>query len=207
MRSDKLPSLEFKRLMREIAMLMAYEVTADLETDPSDIETARGKARGAELRGERPVVVPILRSGLVMAEGIQEVMPRTLTGHIGIHRDKNRHEITEYFTSLPIAADRIFIVVDPVIATGETSCRAIESLQEIGVEESRIRFVSLVVSAAGRDRIVHMHRNVKVYCASIDRGNEDDEHHSGLNDSYQVMPGIGSVSERLFGFKTSSINS
>jgi uracil phosphoribosyltransferase len=191
--------------MRELGMLMAYEVTADLPVDPKDVQTPRGKAKGVEMRGDNPVIVPILRSGIVLADGIMDVIPRVVVGHIGIHRDKRENLVTEYFVSLPRPLTRLFIVVDPVIATGATSCQAIEALKKNGVEESQIRFVSLVISLAGKNIIAQRYPGISMYCAAIDSGTDDISiMQEGLNEALQVMPGLGSVSERLFGFKTYS---
>ncbi len=196
LRREPLNCAEYRLLVRHISFLLAYEVTLFLPTTELKFEVRGCKAGGKSL-GNDPIIVPILRTGLVMAEAFQEVMPQTLTGHIGLHRDKGdaNRKLLQYIVSLPDMKDRLVILLDPVIATGDTACRAVEIAKRRGAED--IRFVSLVVSESGRNRIVQDHPDVNFHCAAVDEI---------VNDSGQVLPGLGSVSERLFGFRTKPAN-
>lgn len=184
----------YSQLMKEISTLLAYEATRDLPTDKQEFETTRGRAAGSAPRHDTPVIVPILRSGLVMAQAFLDVLPYAHTGHIGIHRDKSDPErkTIEYLVILPDPdpPERLYLLLDPVVAEGDTVCRAIESLKQIGVR--RIRLVSLIVSSKGRDLLAKKHPDVEVYCAAVDER---------VNPRGEVEPGLGSVSEHLFGFK------
>ncbi len=196
LRREPLACAEYRHLVRHISLLLAYEVTVSLPAEEVTFEVRGRPASGASL-GIDPVIVPILRTGLVMGEAFQEVMPQTLTGHIGLHRDKGdpNRKLLQYLVSLPDAKGRLVILLDPVIATGDTACRALEIAKRRGADN--ISFVSLVVSRPGRDRLVREHPDVHFYCAAVDET---------VNEAGQVLPGLGSVSERLFGFRTRSTN-
>jgi uracil phosphoribosyltransferase len=182
--------------VRHISLLLAYEVTLALPAEEVRFEVRGWQASGTSL-GIDPVIVPILRTGLVMAEAFQEVMPQTLTGHIGLHRDKGdpNKKLLQYLVSLPDMKGRMVMLLDPVVATGDTACRALEIAKRRGAQN--ISFVSLVVSRPGRDRLVQEHPDVHFYCAAVDEA---------VNEAGQVLPGLGSVSERLFGFRTKPAN-
>lgn len=194
LRREPLLCAEYRHLVRHISLLLAYEVTLALPAEKIRFEVRGCQASGTTL-GSDPVIVPILRTGLVMAEAFQEVMPQTLTGHIGLHRDKGdpRRKLLQYLVSLPEMNERLVILLDPVIATGDTACRALEIAKRRGAQN--ISFVSLVVSRPGRDRLVQQHPDVHFYCVAVD---------DTVNEAGQVLPGLGSVSERLFGFRTKS---
>jgi uracil phosphoribosyltransferase len=196
LRREPLACAEYRHLVRHISLLLAYEVTVALPAEAMKFEIRGWPASGTSL-GIDPVIVPILRTGLVMGEAFQEVMPQTLTGHIGLHRDKGdpNRKLLQYLVSLPDPKGRLVILLDPVIATGDTACRALEIAKRRGAEN--ISFVSLVVSRPGRDRLVRDHSDVHFYCAAVDET---------VNEAGQVLPGLGSVSERLFGFRTRSTN-
>lgn len=184
-------------LMREIGMLLAYEVANDLSTKKNPVETPRGNADGTFLHGNYSAVVPILRTGLVLADGIQAVLSHTHTGHIGLHRDKDHpeHKILQYLEVLPVAdpPDRLFIVADPVIATGDTADQALRILKAHGAK--KISFVSVITSQKAKDRLSNDHPTVKFYVAAVDEE---------VDPSGRVVPGLGSVSELLFGFRTTT---
>ena len=194
LRREPLVCAEYRHLVRHISLLLAYEVTLALPAEPVTFEVRGCETSGTTL-GSDPVIVPILRTGLVMAEAFQEVMPQTLTGHIGLHRDKGdpNKKLLQYLVSLPEMIERLVIMLDPVIATGDTACRALEIAKRRGAQN--ISFVSLVVSRQGRDRLVREHPDVQFYCVAVDET---------VNEAGQVLPGLGSVSERLFGFRTRS---
>jgi len=190
---------DYSRLMREIGIGLAYEAAKDLATEQRPVYTPYGKAVGTFLQS-RPVVVPVLRSGLTLAEGFQTVLSNDMhTGYIGIHRDKNdlQRELLQYVIILPDPdpPDRLFIVLDPVIATGDTADQALNILKEHGA--TNISFMSLVVSQPAQDRLAKAHSDVRFYAVSIDE--ELDLDHPG-----RVRPGIGSVSGNLFGFRTTT---
>jgi uracil phosphoribosyltransferase len=194
LRREPLVCSEYRHLVRHISLLLAYEVTLALPAETVTFEVRGCQASGIAL-GSDPVIVPILRTGLVMAEAFQEVMPQTLTGHIGLHRDKGdpNRKLLQYLVSLPEMDERLVILLDPVVATGDTACRALEIAKRRGARN--ISFVSLVISRLGRDRLVTEHPDVHFYCVAVDET---------VNEAGQVLPGLGSVSERLFGFRTRS---
>ena len=196
LRREPLACAEYRHLVRHISLLLAYEVTLALPAEEVKFEARGCQASGTTL-GIDPVIVPILRTGLVMAEAFQEVMPQTLTGHIGLHRDKGdpNRKLLQYLVSLPDPKGRLVILLDPVIATGDTACRALEIAKRRGADD--ISFVSLVVSRPGLDRLVQEHPDVHFYCVAMDET---------VNEAGQVLPGLGSVSERLFGFRTKPAN-
>jgi uracil phosphoribosyltransferase len=185
----------YRQLMREICMLLAYEVAGDLPIEEKIFETPYGMATGKFLRGHHySVVVPILRTGLIMAEGFQTVFSHTHAGQIGLHRDKTSRELLQYVIVLPDAdpSDRLFIVLDSVIATGETADRALSILKDHGA--TNISFVGLVASRPGIERLAKDHPKVRFYLAAVDDGLDDKEG--------WVIPGLGAVSELLFGFRS-----
>jgi len=191
--------------MYEISLLLAYEATSNLPTNNVEVITERGITSGAALKSNEPAVIPVLRSGLIMADGFRHALPQAVIGHIGIHQSKQTRQMTEYMASLPSPEDRLFIILDPVIATGDTACRAIEILLEHGVAASNIIFVAFIASESGKNRVLSEHPEIRICCASIDAG--IDNNGTGLNASFQVVPGIGSVSKKIFGFQTESLPS
>lgn len=194
---EYLDCAEYRQLMREIGMLLAYEVGDDLSVEKIEFETPRGMAVGAALRGNFSVVVPILRTGLVLAEGFQSVLSHTHTGHIGLHRIKDHPErqLLQYLVVLPDPdpPDRLFIIIDSVIATGDTADRAIRLVKEHGA--TNISFVSVIASRPAISRLTQEHDDVNFYTTEID---------DVLDEHGRVLPGLGSVSELLFGFKTTT---
>ena len=188
----------YKHFMREIGMLLAYEVAKDLTTMDVRFDTPRGEATGKRLSGNYSVVVPILRTGLILAEGFQTVLSHTHTGHIGLHKDKDHPEagLIEYLVVLPNPdpPTRLFIVLDSVVATGETADRAINLIKEHGA--TNISFGSVVTSRLARDRLTKAHPDVRFYAAAVDEE---------LDAAGRVVPGLGSVSELLFGFRTATV--
>lgn len=186
----------YRQFMHEISTLLAYEVAGDLLTEEKDIETSRGKAQGVLLKGNYSVLVPILRTGLSMAEGFQMVLSHTHTGHIGLHHDKDDPDrrLLEYLVVLPNPdpPDRLFIILDPVIATGETAHKAITILKNHDVRN--ISFACLIASRHARAFLSNKHPDVRFYATAIDDGLDPG--------TGRVIPGLGAVSELLFGYKT-----
>jgi uracil phosphoribosyltransferase len=179
----------FKELVDEIAMFMAYEATADLTLEPVPVETPLERTSGFQVSGKKLTLVPILRAGLGMVEGILRLVPGARVGHIGLYRDHNTLEPVDYYFKVPgDAAERDFFVLDPMLATGGSAVSAVSSLKRAGA--ARIRFLCLVAAPQGVKRLTEAHPDVSIYCASLDRE---------LNDQGYILPGLGDAGDRLFG--------
>jgi uracil phosphoribosyltransferase len=179
----------FKELVDEIAMFMAYEATADLTLEPVAVETPLETTSGWQVSGKKLTLVPILRAGLGMVEGILRLVPGARVGHIGLYRDHSTLEPVDYYFKVPgDAAERDFFVLDPMLATGGSAVSAVASLKRAGAE--RIRFLCLVAAPQGVKRLAEAHPDVSIYCASLDRE---------LNDQGYILPGLGDAGDRLFG--------
>ncbi len=183
------PTKIFKELVDEIAMLMAYEATADLPIDPVTVETPLERAGGWHLAGKKLTLVPILRAGLGMVEGILRLVPSARVGHIGLYRDHDTLEPVDYYFKVPAdAAERDFFLLDPMLATGGSAVSAIASLKRVGA--TRIRLLCLVAAPEGVRRVHAAHPDVPVFCAALDRE---------LNENGYILPGLGDAGDRLFG--------
>lgn len=170
-------------------MLMAYEATRDLELEPIRVETPLETAHGWSVRGKKLTLVPILRAGLGMVEGILRLIPSARVGHIGLYRDHDTLEPVDYYFKVPAdAAERDFLLLDPMLATGGSASTAISSLKRAGA--SRIRFLCLVASPEGVRRVAIDHPDVSILTASLDRE---------LNEMGYILPGLGDAGDRLFG--------
>ena len=189
MRDINTGTKEFRELLEEVAMLMAYEVTRDLPTREVPVETPFGRAV-TKVVADRPVtLVPLLRSGLVMADGVAKLVPAARTGHIGIFREREDNRTVKYFCKLPEGVeDSLVLVFDAMLGTGMTAIKAVWMLKEAGCQN--IRFVCLVASREGVDELMKVHPDVDVYAAGYDL--ETDE--KGF-----VLPGLGDAGDRLFG--------
>ena len=180
---------EFRELVAEIAMLMAFEATADLPLRPIDVATPLGMARGATVAGQEIAVVPILRAGLPMEEGIVHLMPTARVGHIGIYRDPSSLDPHTYYSKLPAElADRQVLVVDPMLATGGSAVEAIALLKERGART--IRLMVLIAAPEGIRRVQQEHPEIDIYAAAVD---------DGLDDHGYILPGLGDAGDRLYG--------
>ncbi|MDE1148832.1 MAG: uracil phosphoribosyltransferase [Azospirillaceae bacterium] len=192
MRDKRRSTMGFRQLLREIALLMGYELTRDLPLTTERIETPLVEMDAPVIEGKKVAVVPILRAGLVMAEGLLELMPGAREGHIGLYRDHETKQPVEYLVKLPAAAGRTFILVDPMLATGNSAVHAVDVLNRHGVTDDQIRFMALVSAPEGV-RVFHdAHPAVKVYTAALD---------SHLTDDAYIVPGLGDAGDRLFGTK------
>jgi uracil phosphoribosyltransferase len=179
----------FKELVDEIAMLMAYEATADLPLSPVVVETPLERAHGWEVAGKKLTLVPILRAGLGMVEGILRLVPSARVGHIGLYRDHDTLEPVDYYFKVPAdATERDFFLLDPMLATGGSAVSAIASLKRVGA--SRIRLLCLVAAPEGVRRVHAAHPDVPIFCAALDRE---------LNENGYILPGLGDAGDRLFG--------
>lgn len=184
-------SKEFRELVSELAMLMAYEVTRDLELEDIEIETPLKKMMSPALSGKKLAIVPILRAGLGMVEGMLTLLPAAKVGHVGLYRDPETLKPIEYYCKLPQdISERKLIVVDPMLATGGSAVAAIDSVKERGA--TNIKLVCLVSAQEGIDAVQEAHPDVDIYLASIDEK---------LNDHAYIEPGLGDAGDRLFGTK------
>lgn len=191
LRQEATTSNEFRRIVSEIASLMTYEMTRNLEVDTQTIKTPICEYDAPFIAGKKQVVVPILRAGLGLVEGITNVLPGVKIGHIGIYRDEETLEPQPYFAKFPQDLDkRQVYIVDPMLATGGTANKAIEMLQEKGV--TNINLVCLVGCPEGVDAVLAKHPDVEIYLASLDEK---------LNDQGYIVPGLGDAGDRLFGTK------
>jgi len=179
----------FKELVDEIAMFMAYEVTRDLPLEEVEVTTPLEKTTGYRLKGKKLVVVPILRAGLGMVEGMVRLIPGARVGHVGLYRDEASLQPVEYYVKIPPRPEgRDFIVVDPMLATGGSAAAALTALKERGV--TSLRFMCLVAAPEGVATLARAHPEVPVYAAALDRE---------LNATGYILPGLGDAGDRLFG--------
>ncbi|MCB5951842.1 uracil phosphoribosyltransferase [Enterococcus sp. BWT-B8] len=181
----------FREVVNEIAMLMAYEVSRDMPLEDVVIETPMCKTTQKTLSGKKVAIVPILRAGIGMVDGILELIPAAKVGHVGMYRDHDTLEPVEYFVKMPEDIDaRQLFVVDPMLATGGSAIMAIDSLKERG--GSNIKFVCLVAAPEGVKALQEAHSDIDIYTAALDEK---------LNDQGYIVPGLGDAGDRLFGTK------
>ncbi len=191
MRNKKTGSKDFRELLNEIAMLMAYELTRDLPTEDIEIETPVCKMTAKKISGKKLAVVPILRAGIGMVDGILALVPVAKVGHIGLYRDPETHMPVEYYSKFPQdIEDRIVILVDPMLATGGSACDALDILKKRGCRN--IRFMALVAAPEGVAKVQAAHPDVDIYVAALDER---------LNDHAYIVPGLGDAGDRIFGTK------
>jgi uracil phosphoribosyltransferase len=189
LRDKRTSTRDFKQLVNEIAMLMAYEVTKDIPLEAIEIETPLERTTGAQVAGKKLTLVPILRAGLGMVEGISQLIPSARVGHIGLYRDHATLQPVDYYFKIPSGEqDRAFFVLDPMLATGGSAVAAVSALKKAGA--ARIRFLCLVAAPAGVRALGAAHPDVPVYTAALDRT---------LNDKGYILPGLGDAGDRLFG--------
>ena len=191
MRDKNTGPKEFRELLNEISMLMAYEVTRDLPLVDVEIETPICKTKTKVLQGKKLAIVPILRAGLGMVDGFMSLVPAAKVGHIGLYRDPETLQPVEYYCKLPSdAEEREILLVDPMLATGGSSSAAIGFLKKRGCHN--IRLVSLIASPEGVERVQKDHPDVDIFVAGMD---------SHLNEHGYIVPGLGDAGDRLFGTK------
>ena len=191
MRSKKTGAKDFRELLEEISMLMGYELTRDLPLEDVNIETPLTKMKAKMIAGKKLAVVPLMRAGLGMVDGILRLVPVAKVGHIGLYRDPDTHAPVEYYCKLPSdVGERIVIVVDPMLATGGSACDALRSLKNSGCRH--IRLMCLVAAPEGVDRVREEHPDVDIYLASLDER---------LNEHAYIVPGLGDAGDRIFGTK------
>ncbi len=190
MRDRKCPGAEFRRLLREIAMLMGYELTRDLPVSERKIDTPLEAMQAPHIAGKKLAVVPILRAGIGMADGLLDLVPLAKVGHLGLARDPETKLPTEYLVKLPTPKDRLFILVDPMLATGNSAVHAVRRVREHGVPADRIRLMALVGAPEGMARFNEDFADIRVYIAALDER---------LDEKAYIRPGLGDAGDRLFG--------
>ncbi|PKK89147.1 MAG: uracil phosphoribosyltransferase [Candidatus Wallbacteria bacterium HGW-Wallbacteria-1] len=189
MRSSLTPKKIFKELVEEISLLLTYEATADFPLEEVEVETPLETAVCRKVKGRKPAVIPILRAGLGMLEGVLKVVPQAKVGHIGVYRDHETKLPVEYFCKLPThMEERECIVLDPMLATGGSASFAIQRIKERGA--GKIKFLSILSCPEGIERLISDHPDITIFTAAIDRC---------LNEKAYILPGLGDAGDRLFG--------
>jgi uracil phosphoribosyltransferase len=190
MRDKETSTMKFRELLQEIAMLMGYEITRDFPLTFEEIETPLMSMRAPKIAGKKVVIVPILRAGLGMVEGLTRLMPSARIGHIGLYRDEETCQPVFYYYKMPEGKERMVLLTDPMLATGGSACDAISRLKADGY--TQIRLVCLVASPQGVAKVQELHPDVDIFLASLDEG---------LNEKNYILPGLGDAGDRIFGTK------
>ena len=188
MRNKETSTLEFRELLKEIAMFMGYEITRDFPLEYEEIETPLMKMNAPKISGKKVVIAPILRAGLGMVDGLLSLIPSARVGHIGMYRDEETCQPVFYYYKMPAGKDRMVIVTDPMLATGGSACDAITRLKADGF--ANIRLMCLVASPLGVKTVSEQHPDVDIYLAALDEG---------LNERNYILPGLGDAGDRIFG--------
>src|SRR5262245_45606618 len=191
MRDKDTPSAQFRHLVREVSLLLGYELLRDLATELRDIETPVGPARVPFLKGKKLAFVPILRAGNGLLDGLLDLVPSARVGHLGLYRDPATLAAVEYYCKLPEdIGDRLAVVVDPMLATGNSAVAAVSRLKERGARD--IRLVCVLAAPEGIAALARAHPQVRVFTAAVD---------ARLNDHGYIVPGLGDAGDRLYGTK------
>ena len=182
---------EFREIVGEIAGLMCYEATRDLPIEDVEIETPICKATVKMIAGKKIAIVPILRAGIGMVDGITSLIPNAKVGHIGLYRDPETHEPVKYYCKMPSdIAERDVLIVDPMLATGGSAVAAIDFMKEYGCKN--IKMMNILAAPEGLANVVEKHPDVDIYIAAVDQG---------LNDHAYIVPGLGDAGDSIFGTK------
>ena len=191
MRNKETGSKDFRQLLEEISLLMGYEITRDIPLEDVNIETPICKMTAKKVLGRKLAIVPILRAGMGMVEGLHTLVPVAKVGHIGLYRNEETHEPVVYYCKLPEdIQERMVIITDPMLATGGSSCDALAMLKERGCKN--IRLMCLVAAPEGVARVQKEHPDVDIFVAAVD------DH---LNEDAYIVPGLGDAGDRIFGTK------
>lgn len=191
LRKKNTPNKEFREIVEEITMLMCYEALRDLPLEEVEIETPIKRTKQKILKGKKLAVVPILRAGLGMVNGIQRLIPSAKIGHIGMYRDEQTLMPHEYYCKLPKDINRrLIVVVDPMLATGGSAIDAITQIKSYG--GTNIKFLCLIAAPEGAEALSQAHPDVDIYCANLDEC---------LNENGYIVPGLGDAGDRIFGTK------
>ena len=191
MRKKETGTNEFRKMVEEIAVLMGFEALNDLPLEYIEIETPIEKCESPVIAGKKLAIVPILRAGLGMVEGILELVPTAKVGHIGLYRDPKTHEPHEYYCKLPANIDqRLIVVTDPMLATGGSAIAAVDYIKKYGGKH--IKFLSIIAAPEGIEALAKAHPDIQIYCAQVDRC---------LNENAYICPGLGDAGDRIFGTK------
>ncbi len=189
LRDERTDSPTFRRLADELVTLLAYEATRDVRVEPVTVRTPVADAEGTKLASPKPLVVPILRAGLGMVEGVAQLIPSARVGHIGLYRDHDSLQPVDYYFKIPgDEVERDFFILDPMLATGGSAVAAVTALRKAGAR--RIRFLCIVAAPEGVRRMLEAHPDIHVFAAALDRQ---------LNDKGYILPGLGDAGDRLFG--------
>jgi uracil phosphoribosyltransferase len=192
MRDKASSTRTFRALLRELTLLMGYELTRDLPMTTKTIQTPLCQYDAPVIAGKKVAVVPVLRAGLGMADGLLDLIPSARQGHIGLYRDDNNRPV-EYYVRLPEAEGRLFILCDPMLATGFSAIHAVDVLLAHGVSATNIRFLALVAAPEGVKTFHATHPNIAVYVAALDEK---------LDEHAYIVPGLGDAGDRIFGTKS-----
>ena len=191
LRNKETGTNEFRKLVGEIATLEGFEALSDLPTELKEVETPIEKCMTPVLRGKKPAIVPILRAGLGMVDGLLTLIPAAKVGHIGMYRNEDTHEPVEYYCKLPKPIEeRLIIVTDPMLATGGSACDAISQIKKYGGKN--IKFMCIIAAPEGLERLHREHPDVQIYVGALDRR---------LNENAYICPGLGDAGDRIFGTK------
>ena len=191
LRDKNTGSKEFRELISEVTMLMCYEAPRALPLKQVEVETPMCVTKSKVISGRKLALVPILRAGIGMVDGILNLLPAAKVGHIGLYRDHDTHEPVEYYCKLPVdVAEREVIVLDPMLATGGSAIDAITKIKENGVKQ--IKFMCIIAAPEGVEALNSAHPDVQVYCGALD---------GHLNEDKYIIPGLGDAGDRIFGTK------
>ncbi|MDP3843472.1 MAG: uracil phosphoribosyltransferase [Oxalobacteraceae bacterium] len=192
MREKDTSTRTFRELLREITLLMGYEITRNLPLTTRVIETPLQSMDAPVIAGKKLAIVPVLRAGIGMSDGLLELIPSARVGHIGVYRDPDTLQPVEYLVRLPDVAERTFILCDPMVATGNSAVHAVDVLKKRGVSDAQIQFLALVAAPEGVTVFQQAHPEVKMYVAALD---------SHLDAHSYIVPGLGDAGDRIFGTK------
>ena len=191
LRDEKTGTQEFRNLIEEIATLMGYEALRDLPLENVEIKTPIEVCKTPMIDGKKLAIVPVLRAGLGMVNGLLALVPSAKVGHIGLYRDPETHKPHEYYCKLPEAIDqRLVVVLDPMLATGGSAIEAVDFIKKRGGKN--IKFMSIIAAPEGLKALSEAHPDIQIYCGNLDRC---------LNENAYICPGLGDAGDRLFGTK------